>query len=166
MSCPFHITGWDKPGLDKQDILARLRPYAGKQLPSPNWEGPARWKEELARPITEAERDAWPGLRRAFRVFGQHMAACTTQRVLAPLAEPMPCVALDAPPPPSPPPLPATKRALYEGVPWPHVVDFSALQGWVEVLVFDQDGHPVLENGRWKTERLEGRVEALPEKTA
>lgn len=62
-----------------------------------------------------------------------------------------------------PPPMPVTKPVLFDGYPLRHVVGYSLIEQWVEVLVHDDDERPIWNEGRWQTERLSGKVERLEE---
>lgn len=69
-------------------------------------------------------------------------------------------LAVNATIPPCPP---VTKPVLFDGYPLRHVIGYSLIEQWVEVLVFDDDERPIWNEGRWQTERLSGKVERLEE---
>ena len=71
-------------------------------------------------------------------------------------------------PPPSAVPTPSPPkyiRVLYNGVPWSGVVNAKeGAEGWIDARILDEEGNPVLKNGYPAVERLEGRVEIIPER--
>lgn len=72
-----------------------------------------------------------------------------------------PAVAVASVPPAPPPAL----RVLLDRQPWPHVINaVEGLHGYVDVLVHNEAGEPIFQDGTWKVERFEGEVAVIPER--
>jgi hypothetical protein len=64
-------------------------------------------------------------------------------------------------------PVPTAIRVLFDGYPIPHAIACHEAEGWVDVLLFTEDGVPIWDAARkaWKAERLEGRVQRIKDQT-